>query len=90
MPIICLQIFTVQSQLLILPRIQVQKINGHVQFCRRSIKYFLIELTLQNVMDTNDAKSADQVLNNLDKAKCIYQHIQKTVLKEECLYRFDI
>ena len=38
-----------------------------------SIQYLLIKLILQNIMDTNDTKSADQALNNLNEALHMYR-----------------
>ena len=37
-----------------------------------SIQYLLIELILQNIMNTNDIRLADQVLNNFNEALHIY------------------
>ena len=38
-----------------------------------SIQHLLIKLILQNIMDTNDTKSADQALNNLNEALHMYR-----------------
>ena len=60
------------------PRVRQAKLTKlihHILFYKNidSIQYLLIELILQNIMDTNDTKSADQVLNNLDEALHIHR-----------------
>ena len=54
---------------------KLAKLIHHILFYKKidSIQYLLIELILQNIMDTNDTKSAEQVLNNLNEALHIYR-----------------
>ena len=59
----------------ITPRVWQAKLMNHILFYKDidSIQHFLVELMLQNVMDTNDTKIADKVLNNLDEALSKYR-----------------
>ena len=62
----------------ITPRVRhakLAKLIHHILFYKEidSIQYLLIELILHNIMDTNDTKSADQALNNLNEALHIYR-----------------
>ena len=59
----------------ITPRVWQAKLMHHILFYKNidSIQYLLMELILQNVMDTNDTNLADKVLNNVDVAFSKYR-----------------
>ena len=59
----------------ITPRVWQASLVYHILYCKNidNSQYLLIELILPNFMDTNDTKSADKVLNNLDEALSIYR-----------------
>ena len=59
----------------ITPKVWQALLVYHILYCKNidNSQYLLIELILPNFMDTNDTKSADKVLNNLDEALSIYR-----------------